>query len=188
MFDSDPDPGGITPSRDLLGRDGAHWSFFLETQASVFDGLQWRADSSTTFTALDSFKRFSQLDLYLMGAKPASEIEPWFLIENVQPAFSGTVQSVTTDEFPVLIASQNFGADGSLIDNILIVNQGTAREQTWAISDNAQDTTDTSLGEAHAGDKGDRQSSNRAGHQCRGPFRRDLRLGWPGPSQTWHCR
>ena len=152
-FDSDPG-AGITPSSAMLGRSANHWSFFLETQASVFDGLQWRADSSTTFTALDSFERFSQLDLYLIGAKPASEIAPWFLIENVGPAFSGTVQSVTTDEFPVLIASQNFGADASLVDNILIVNQGTAREQTYAISDNAQDTTDTSLGRLTLATKG----------------------------------
>ena len=144
-FDSDPGPG-ITPSSAMLGRSANHWSFFLETQASVFDGVQWRADSATSFTALDSFTRFSQLDLYLMGAKPASEIDPWFLIENVGPAFSGTVQSVTTDEFPVLTASVNFGADSTLIDNIVIVNQGTSREQTWAISDNSQDFTDSSLG------------------------------------------
>ena len=152
-FDSDPGPG-ITPSSAMLGRSANHWSFFLETQASVFDGVQWRADSATSFTALDSFTRFSQLDLYLMGAKPASEIDPWFLIENVVPAFSGTVQSVTTDEFPVLTASVNFGADSTLIDNIVIVNQGTSREQTWAISDNSQDFTDTSLGTLTLATKG----------------------------------
>jgi len=138
----------------MLGRSANYWSFFLETQASVFGGVQWRADSATGFTALDRVTRFSQLDLYLMGAKPASEIDPWFLIENVQPAFSGTVQSVTTDEFPVLTASVNFGADSTLIDNIVSVNQGTSREQTWAVSDNSQDFTDSSLGTLTLATKG----------------------------------
>ena len=153
-FDSDPGPG-ITPSRDMLGRAGNHWSFFLESQASVFDGLEWRADSSTMFTATDNFRRFSQLDLYLIGAKPASDVSPWFLIENVQALFSGTVQTVmTTDGFPVITAAQDFGADALLIDTILIVNKGTAREQTYTVSDNFQDVTDPSLGMLTLAEKG----------------------------------
>ena len=169
-FDSDPGPG-ITPSRDMLGREQAHWSFYLESQASVFDGLQWRADSSTNFTAIDSFRRFSQLDLYLMGAKTASEVEPWFLIDDPVPVFSDTAQSVTTSgEYPVVVVLRNFGPEGSLIDDVLVSNPGTSREQQFSVVSSGQDVTDSSLGQIEIGVKGTGQPPTDIDFKAGDPF------------------
>lgn len=169
-FDSDPGPG-ITPSRDMLGREQAHWSFYLESQASVFDGLQWWADSSTNFTAIDSFRRFSQLDLYLMGAKTASEVEPWFLIDDPVPVFSDTAQSVTTSgEYPVVVVLRNFGPEGSLIDDVLVSNPGTSREQQFSVVSSGQDVTDSSLGQIEIGVKGTGQPPTDIDFKAGDPF------------------
>jgi hypothetical protein len=65
-----------------LGRGDAHWSFFLNSEASVMEGNRW-AQSGNRFTSVEAFERFSQLDLYLMGMlAPEAVIEPIFIIDN----------------------------------------------------------------------------------------------------------
>ncbi len=59
---------GISTGIDALqGRDDGHWSFFMDTDASIEYGHSWRDNQDGTFTAEAARQRFSQLDLYLMG-------------------------------------------------------------------------------------------------------------------------
>jgi subtilase family serine protease/flagellar hook assembly protein FlgD/squalene cyclase len=66
----------------LLGKDNAHWSYLLDSNASVEYGARWRDNGDGTFTATVVRKFFSPLDLYLMGVYRADEVPPFTLIEN----------------------------------------------------------------------------------------------------------
>lgn len=66
---------------DILGRGEAHWSFFMETGASVMEGNAWQQVDTDTFITVESFRHFSELDEYLWGFRPVSDVtEPMFLI------------------------------------------------------------------------------------------------------------
>lgn len=75
----------------LLGRDDSHWSYFMHSNGSPMEGNAWSEVSNNTFrttTGFDNFY-FSELDRYLMGFIPASDVQPFFVI--TQPQFpSGT--------------------------------------------------------------------------------------------------
>jgi subtilase family serine protease/flagellar hook assembly protein FlgD/Tol biopolymer transport system component len=70
----------------LVGKDGAHWSFFLSSDASVLLGSAWRDNKDATptkkgtFTAVESRRRYSPLDLYLMGFMTPEEVPPFQLL------------------------------------------------------------------------------------------------------------
>ena len=66
----------------LLGKDGAHWSYLLDTQGSVGYGAKWRENGDGSFDAVTTGKFFSPLDLYLMGFNDSAEVPPFFLIDN----------------------------------------------------------------------------------------------------------
>jgi hypothetical protein len=89
-FDADPS-SPISPSMNLLGRDNSHWSFYLNSasatsdattpKASGLEGNFWVANGSgfVTQTQTDGF---SELDLYLMGLLPPSEVDDFWYIAN----------------------------------------------------------------------------------------------------------
>jgi len=54
-------------SNGLLGPDDAHWSFLLDSDASIMYGHRWRDNGDGTFTSVKARDNFSSLDLYLMG-------------------------------------------------------------------------------------------------------------------------
>lgn len=95
-------------STKLLGQDGSHWSFLLDTKGSLEYGNQWQDNGNGTFTSVGTGKKFSPLDLYLMGMIDKSEVPPMLLIENdsvdhtrlPEPGvtISGTARKVTIDE------------------------------------------------------------------------------------------
>ncbi len=66
--------------RDLLGRDFAHWSFFLHTSGSVMGGNDIQDNGDGTFTTLAPKDLYSPLDLYLMGLLKPEEVPPTFLV------------------------------------------------------------------------------------------------------------
>lgn len=70
------------PSAALLGRDASHWSYLLDSDASVEYGAQWRDNGDGSFTSVGINTFYSPLDLYLMGFYSADEVPPFFLIEN----------------------------------------------------------------------------------------------------------
>jgi hypothetical protein len=86
---------GMGAGSDVLrGRDDAHWSYFLETNASPMEGNHWRDNGNNSFTTLTTFNdwRYSELDRYLMGLLPATMVEPFFVID---APVVGTQQDIT---------------------------------------------------------------------------------------------
>lgn len=77
------DPRTGRASDLLLGRDCAHFDWFVDTRASVQDGLAWVDNANGTFTWNERAKRFGPLDLYGMGLMPADELPPFFAIVDV---------------------------------------------------------------------------------------------------------
>ena len=66
----------------LLGRQLAHWSYFLHTAGSPMEGNYWTDNGDGSFTSDPTVSGdFSDLDLYLMGFISAEEVGPFFLIE-----------------------------------------------------------------------------------------------------------
>jgi uncharacterized protein (TIGR03437 family) len=76
----------------LLGRDDAHWSFFLNIESttssaaaprsSSMEGNVWRDNGNGTFTSVNLIDGFSRLDHYVMGLRPASDVPDTFVIAN----------------------------------------------------------------------------------------------------------
>ena len=95
-------------SSALIGKDGSHWSYLLDTRGSLEYGNQWRDNGNGTFTAVAARKYYSPLDLYLMGMIDKSSVPPMLLIENpvIDPAqmpevgttVSGIPRTVTIDD------------------------------------------------------------------------------------------
>lgn len=67
---------------DLLGHQEGHWSYLLDSDASLFYGADWRANGDGTFTAARVEERYSALDLYLMGLLPEEKVPPLLLLRN----------------------------------------------------------------------------------------------------------
>lgn len=95
-------------SKALIGKDGSHWSYLLDTKGSLQYGHQWQDNGNGTFTAVAARKYYSPLDLYLMGMIDKSRVPPMLLIENtaIDPArmsevgatISGTPRTVSIDD------------------------------------------------------------------------------------------
>lgn len=65
----------------LLGRQGFHWSYFLDSAGSPLEGNRWaRAGEGLRAETPLSPGRFSDLDLYLMGVLPAERVAPATLV------------------------------------------------------------------------------------------------------------
>jgi PKD repeat protein len=81
------DAGGAN-SAALLGKDGTHWSYLLDSDASVMYGNDWQDNKDGTFTSTGKEKYYSPLDLYLMGIYDKSQVPPMLLIDNsaIDPA------------------------------------------------------------------------------------------------------
>jgi choice-of-anchor A domain-containing protein len=95
-------------STELLGREGAHWSYLLDSDASVLYGSRWRDNGNGTFTSATVLDGYSALDLYLMGLKRKEEVPPFYIIDapGVDPAqlpllgatVTGTRRTITIDD------------------------------------------------------------------------------------------
>jgi uncharacterized protein (TIGR03437 family) len=85
------DPVSGLPSRELLGRDFAHWSFFYNSEASVVEGNRIEdrgAGVAPRFRTAEAVTRYSPLDQYIMGLRPPEEVPPSFLVANSSAPFS----------------------------------------------------------------------------------------------------
>jgi hypothetical protein len=72
----------------LLGRDQAHWSFFVDSDASVMEGNDIEDLGGGAFRTVAAVERYSLLDQYAMGVVAEHEVPPFFYVEhpvNVQP-------------------------------------------------------------------------------------------------------
>ncbi len=80
------DPESGEPSAELLGRDDAHWSALAHTGGSPMEGNDWKTLGAGTFERVNvANARYSELDQYLMGLRPASEVSPFFFIRAPSP-------------------------------------------------------------------------------------------------------
>lgn len=73
--------GGGGSGGELLGRGGSHWSFFLDTDASVMEGNDIEDLGGGRFRTIDIARGYSPLDLYAMGLRAPDEIAPFFYVE-----------------------------------------------------------------------------------------------------------
>ncbi len=97
-------------SDSLLGRDSAHWSFFLDSDASDMEGNDIMDLGGGQFETVDATSRFSALDQYIMGLIPPEEVGPQFFVTRASAAqqpesapqvgvrFSGTRVDFTIDD------------------------------------------------------------------------------------------
>jgi hypothetical protein len=69
-------------SEELLGRDLAHWSFFMDSDASVMEGNDIEALGGGSFRTIGAVRRYSRLDQYAMGLVGPSEVPPFFYVQN----------------------------------------------------------------------------------------------------------
>jgi hypothetical protein len=68
----------------LLPFTSRTWNFFLDTDASVMGGNEIKDNGNSTFTIIDSNKRYSKLDQYLMGLIPATAVPNFFFVRTDQ--------------------------------------------------------------------------------------------------------
>ncbi len=72
-------PGG-GDSTDLIGREGSHWSWFVDSDGSVMYGNDWQALPGGRFRSVRVRHQYSALDLYLGGFLAAAEVPPTVLL------------------------------------------------------------------------------------------------------------
>lgn len=65
----------------LLGRANVHWSFFVDTDASVMEGNRIADLGGGRFETVDFTRGYSPLDLYAMGLRSPDEVPPFFYVE-----------------------------------------------------------------------------------------------------------
>jgi hypothetical protein len=92
---------------DLLGRDDAHWNFFMDTDASVMEGTDIRDNGDGSFTTVQANETYSKLDQYIMGLLPPTAVPPFFFVggnldkgrpPEIGVSFRGTRVNVTVQQ------------------------------------------------------------------------------------------
>jgi hypothetical protein len=69
-------------SEELLGRDQAHWSFFMDSDASVMEGNDIEDLGGGSFRTVGAVRRYSRLDQYAMGLLSPAEVPPFFYVQS----------------------------------------------------------------------------------------------------------
>ena len=115
-------------SRALLGRGLAHWSFFVDSDASVMEGNDIEDLGGGSFRTVAAAERYSRLDQYTMGLRQDFEVPPFFYVEqpmsSVPPAsnnappqvgvtFSGTRRDVLIQDIIEVEGPRQPAADQS---------------------------------------------------------------------------
>jgi len=94
-------------SDEILGRDNAHWSWFLDSDGSDMEGNNWQDNGNGTFTSISATEKYSQLDRYLMGLIPSSQVPPFFVLRGagdraaapqVNVTITATAKTVTIND------------------------------------------------------------------------------------------
>lgn len=106
-------------STALLGKDGCHWSFLLDSDGSVLYGNDWKDNGDGTFTAISASKYYSPLDLYLMGMYDKTQIKPMLLIDNpaIDPTRLPEIGSTINGTPGVVTIDDIIAAEGERIPN-----------------------------------------------------------------------
>lgn len=67
----------------LLGRDFAHWNFYMDTDGSVMEGNDIRDNGDGTFTTVGANYTYSAFDEYIMGLLSAEAVPPTFVVDGL---------------------------------------------------------------------------------------------------------
>lgn len=139
--------------QDMLGRDEAHWSFWMDTDNSTMEGNNWEVlsnNSNRWETNFDIPVGYSELDLYLMGFMDPDEVDPWLLIGNPSVISNpydwgeGNIQPSTTpyyviqqyvdngDSYPVVVQGSEITVE---IEDVTSVNGSRSPDHTEAQRD-----------------------------------------------------
>jgi hypothetical protein len=71
------------PSEALLGRQLAHWSFFMHSSASFLEGNEIQDLGGGQFKTTAASLRYGALDQYLMGLRTPDEVPAFFFVSDV---------------------------------------------------------------------------------------------------------
>ncbi len=135
----------------MLGRDEAHWSFWIDSDNSTMEGNNWEPLNNNRWrTNFDIPIGYSQLDLYLMGFLDPEEVDPWLLIGNPSVISNpydwaeGNIQPSTTpyyviqqyvdngDDYPIIVQGTEITVE---IEDVVQVNGARIPDHTEAPRD-----------------------------------------------------
>jgi hypothetical protein len=112
----------------MLGRQRAHWSFFMDSDASVMEGNDIEDLGGGSFRTIAAVERFSRLDLYGMGLVGTADVPAVFYVDapiNVSPSggresaprvgvtFNGTRRTVLIEDIVAAVGARQPSVDGS---------------------------------------------------------------------------
>ena len=80
-------------SRALLGRGLTHWSFYLDSDASVMEGNDIEDLGGGSFRAVAAAAGYSRLDQYAMGLVHDFEVPPFFYVDQPMNSMPSTRNS-----------------------------------------------------------------------------------------------
>jgi hypothetical protein len=109
---------GNPRSDALLGRDLVHWSFFMDSDASVMEGNDIQDLTGGSFKTVAAVQRYSLLDQYAMGLIPDTSVPPFFYVENP----TNMSANRTASSAPEVGVTFNGTRRDVLIEDILAVN------------------------------------------------------------------
>jgi hypothetical protein len=92
---------GGASSTELLGRQQAHWSFYMNSSGSHDEGNDIEDLGGGQFKTGGVSQRFGPLDQYLMGIRPREDVPPFFVIRN--PVADGEQSAERAPESNVVI-------------------------------------------------------------------------------------
>ncbi|HSL20636.1 MAG TPA: hypothetical protein VK886_03810 [Vicinamibacterales bacterium] len=104
-------------STSLLGRDQAHWSFFMDSDASVMEGNDIEELGGGAFRTREAVARFSLLDQYAMGLVRESEVPPFFYVE-------GATNTTRVAESPPAVGIQFNGTRRTVLMQDVVAAMG----------------------------------------------------------------
>lgn len=119
------DAGGGRSSA-LLGRDEAHWSFFMDSDGSVMEGNDIEDMGGGTFRTGPAVRRYSRLDQYAMGLLRESDVPSFFYVESpastsrtaesaprANETFNGTRRDVLIQDVVAVMGTRSPSSDQS---------------------------------------------------------------------------
>jgi hypothetical protein len=105
-------------SEELLGRDLAHWSFFMDSDASVMEGNDIEDLGGGSFRTAGAVRRYSRLDQYAMGLLAPAEVPPFFYVQS--PV--NMSQQKTKESAPQTGVTFNGTRRDVLIDDVIAIH------------------------------------------------------------------
>ena len=105
-------------SDQLLGRAQSHWSFFMDSDASVMEGNDIEDLGGGAFRTVGAVQRYNLLDQYAMGLVGENEVPPFFYVEN-PTNFSG---NRTRESAPQVGVTFNGTRRNVLVQDVIAVH------------------------------------------------------------------